>query len=60
MRMKNHKIKQKPRHPSRNNPEIEELNEILEHCIRKGLVEKTEHGYIFKPEFFETLEIYED
>lgn len=29
-------------------------------CIKKGLIEKTEYGYYFKPEFFETLELYED
>ena len=34
--------------------------DLLDICIRKGLVEKTEYGYYFKPEFFETLEIYED
>jgi hypothetical protein len=35
-------------------------DDLFELCIRKGLIEKTEYGYIFKPEFFETLEIYEE
>jgi len=35
-------------------------DDLLEVCIKKGLIEKTEYGYYFKPEFFETLEIYED
>ena len=34
--------------------------DLFEICIRKGLIEKTEYGYYFKPEFFETLEIYEE
>jgi len=33
--------------------------DVLDMCIRKGLIEKTPYGYYFKPEFFETLEIYE-
>ena len=35
-------------------------NDLFELCVKKGLIEKTEYGYYFKPEFFETLEIYED
>jgi hypothetical protein len=34
-------------------------DDLFEHCIRKGLIEKTPYGYYFKPEFFETLEVYE-
>ena len=34
-------------------------NDLFEICLKKGLIEKTEYGYYFKPEFFETLEIYE-
>lgn len=33
---------------------------LFELCIKKGLIEKTEYGYYFKPEFFETLDIYTD
>jgi hypothetical protein len=36
------------------------FDDIFEFCIKKGLIEKTEFGYYFKPEFFETLKIYED
>lgn len=35
-------------------------DDLFELCIEKGLIEKTEYGYYFKPEFFETLEIYEE
>jgi len=41
-----------------NNQAIPE--DLLEACIRKGLIEKTPFGYIFSPEFFETLELYEE
>ena len=33
---------------------------LFDLCIEKGLIEKTECGYYFRPEFFETLEIYEE
>jgi hypothetical protein len=39
------------------NKEEENLYEL---CLRKGLIEETKFGYIFKPEFFETLEMYEE
>ena len=45
----------KPKRPSESKKES-----LLEECIRKGLIEKTEYGYHFKPEFFETLKIYEE
>lgn len=32
---------------------------LFELCLKKGLIEKTEYGYYFKPEFFETLELYD-
>ncbi len=35
-------------------------DDLFELCVKKGLIEKTEYGYYFKPEFFETLEIYEE
>ena len=38
----------------------ETVEDIFEFCIKKGLIEKTEFGYYFKPEFFETLKIYEN
>jgi hypothetical protein len=34
--------------------------DLFDVCLRKGLIEKTEYGYYFKPEFFETLKIYEE
>lgn len=33
---------------------------LFERCVKKGLIEKTPYGYYFTPEFFETLEIYDD
>lgn len=41
--------------------EVETVHEdLFEHCIKKGLIEKTPYGYYFTPEFFETLEIYDE
>ena len=34
--------------------------DLFDVCLKKGLIEKTKYGYYFKPEFFETLEIYEE
>lgn len=44
----------------RKNDEKTVDEDLFELCMRKGLIEKTEYGYYFKPEFFETLEIYEE
>jgi len=33
-------------------------DDIIQLCIEKGLIEKTEYGYYFKREFFETLDLY--
>ena len=59
-RMKKYKIEHKP--PKHNPTTIDDMDieELIEHCIEKGLIEKTEYGYYFKPEFFETLEIYDE
>jgi len=35
-------------------------DELFDRCIRKGLIEKTPYGYYFTPEFFETLDIYNE
>jgi len=41
--------------------EVETMqDDLFERCIRKGLIEKTPYGYYFTPEFFETLEIYDE
>ena len=34
--------------------------DLFDLCIKKGLIEKTQYGYYFKPEFFETLDLYEE
>jgi hypothetical protein len=35
-------------------------DDLFDRCIRKGLIEKTSFGYYFTPEFFETLDIYNE
>ena len=35
-------------------------DDLFDRCIRKGLIEKTPYGYYFTPEFFETLDIYDE
>ena len=41
--------------------EVQAVDEdLFERCVRKGLIEKTPYGLYFTPEFFETLEIYEE
>jgi len=35
-------------------------DDLFDRCVRKGLIEKTSCGYYFTPEFFETLQIYDD
>lgn len=36
------------------------IDDLFDRCVRKGLIEKTEYGYYFTPEFFNTLDIYDD
>ncbi|MCK4332399.1 MAG: hypothetical protein KAV40_02345 [Thermoplasmatales archaeon] len=52
MKMKN-KIKRKKY-------ESASYDDMLDLWMEKGLIEKTEYGYYFRPEFFETLEVYEE
>jgi len=40
--------------------ENDSYDDLFDLCIEKGLIEKTEHGYYFRTEFFETLDIYEE
>jgi hypothetical protein len=35
-------------------------DDLFERCVKKGLIEKTPYGYYFTPEFFETLDIYNE
>jgi hypothetical protein len=35
-------------------------DDLFERCVRKGLIEKTPYGYYFTPEFFDTLDIYDE
>ena len=35
-------------------------DDMLDLWMEKGLIEKTDCGYYFRPEFFETLEVYEE
>ena len=50
----------KPQHEYKKKHSAPEPDDLFEHCIQKGLIQKTEYGYYFTPEFFETLEIYEE
>ncbi|MEM0466541.1 MAG: hypothetical protein QXX20_02925 [Candidatus Thermoplasmatota archaeon] len=68
MNMNNHKksyhkkYTKKGKYTKKNNEYINtddvSVNDIIELCIKKGLIERTDYGYYFKPEFFETLDIY--
>jgi hypothetical protein len=40
--------------------EKDSYDDLFDLCIEKGLIEKTDHGYYFKTEFFETLDVYEE
>lgn len=56
--MKYHK--RKPRTGPKQKHADYATDDIFDACIRKGLIEKTEYGYYFTPEFFETLKIYDE
>jgi hypothetical protein len=59
------KNKNKPKKPkAKSKTMYEEVtviqDDLFERCVKKGLIEKTASGYYFTPEFFETLDIYDD
>jgi hypothetical protein len=57
------RMKNKTKKPRTKNMEEETEtvhDDLFERCIKKGLIEKTPYGYYFTPEFFETLEMYDD
>jgi hypothetical protein len=35
-------------------------DEVIEFCLKRDLIKKTDHGYIIKREFFEILDIYNE
>lgn len=37
-----------------------DYDELFDRCLRTGLIEKTSSGYYFKPEFFDTLALYDE
>jgi len=37
-----------------------DYDELFNRCLRNGLIEKTSYGYYFKPEFFDTLALYDE
>ena len=57
--MKQHVKKPHPMHP-KHRKDCSEIDELFEKCLKKGLIEKTPYGYYIKPEFFETLELYDE
>ncbi|MEM0492964.1 MAG: hypothetical protein QXS02_03280 [Candidatus Thermoplasmatota archaeon] len=58
MKNKYNKTYRKKRYESKINKDDITVDELIELCVQKGLIEKTEYGYYFKKEFFETLDIY--
>ena len=40
--------------------EQEIKDDLFELCLEKGFIEKTAYGYYFTPDFYKTLEVYED
>ena len=46
----------KPQHPHTKKT----TDDLFQRCLKKGLIQKTDYGYYFTPEFFETLEIYNE
>jgi len=51
----------KPQPPQKNTPPTDlDYDELFDRCLRNGLIEKTPSGYFFKPEFFDTLALYDD
>lgn len=50
-------MKKKIKEKKQENTPYDDLFNI---CIEKGLIEKTEHGYYFRTEFFETLGLYDE
>jgi hypothetical protein len=59
-KIKNHPKKQKPKDKTMYEEIVTIQDDLFERCVRKGLIEKTASGYYFTPEFFETLDIYDE
>jgi hypothetical protein len=57
---KTHKKKTKSKEKTMYDEVVTVQDDLFDRCIRKGLIEKTACGYYFTPEFFETLDIYDD
>jgi hypothetical protein len=58
--MKNKTKKSKIKEKTMYQEAVTVQDELFDRCIRKGLIEKTPYGYYFTPEFFETLDIYDE
>jgi len=50
----------KPKEKTMHEEVVTVQDDLFDRCVRKGLIEKTACGYYFTPEFFETLDIYDD
>ena len=47
-------------HPKKTPPAADvDYDDLFDRCLRNGLIEKTPSGYFFKPEFFDTLALYD-
>jgi hypothetical protein len=56
---------QKKKTPSRRKKAVPDddtllYDDLFDRCLRNGLIEKTTYGYYFKPEFFDTLALYDE
>jgi hypothetical protein len=50
--------KKTPHHPKKTPTTDIDYDDLFDQCLRSGLIEKTSTGYYFKPEFFDTLALY--
>lgn len=53
------KKKTPPRKKTQTREDAIHYDELFDRCLRTGLIEKTSAGYYFKPEFFDTLALYD-
>lgn len=46
------KVKEKANHQE----VVSQQDDFFDSCLREGLIEKTQNGFYFTPEFFETIQ----
>jgi hypothetical protein len=55
--MKNKTKKSKIKETTIHQDDVTIQDDFFDRCIQKGLIQKTQNGFYFTPEFFETLNI---